>query len=250
MLIILAIGFSALAAGAIWLKKRLDARQPNLYHGDDDREEGNASGGSGGSGGGVAGPAGGLFAGSLRSSSRNNVNSARASTTNSGSTNDIVASSKGPRVQQQPNMSSTSFSNRHSSILRNSMSSSQMNNAVQNNHQLWGPNQARDIDGIEPVEEPVFRNSMASSAAAAGFEGAAAGEIGVARSTDDNSHTDLSSAAAGGGRATPRNMNRLSVQSASSSNLQKPQMQQPHRVLQRPRSANSASPVSAVSPIS
>jgi hypothetical protein len=33
MLIVLAIGFSAIAAGGIWLKRRYDAKRPGLYHG-------------------------------------------------------------------------------------------------------------------------------------------------------------------------------------------------------------------------
>ncbi|KAJ5167615.1 uncharacterized protein N7482_003209 [Penicillium canariense] len=33
MLIVLAIGFSALAAGGVWLKRRYDAKRPGLYHG-------------------------------------------------------------------------------------------------------------------------------------------------------------------------------------------------------------------------
>lgn len=33
MLIVLAIGFSALAAIGIWLKRRYDAKRPGLYHG-------------------------------------------------------------------------------------------------------------------------------------------------------------------------------------------------------------------------
>jgi hypothetical protein len=41
MLIVLAIGFSAIAAGGIWLKRRYDAKRPGLYHG------GSAAGSSG-----------------------------------------------------------------------------------------------------------------------------------------------------------------------------------------------------------
>ncbi|KAJ5675397.1 hypothetical protein N7462_008294 [Penicillium macrosclerotiorum] len=33
MLIVLAVGFSALAAGGVWLKRRYDAKRPGLYHG-------------------------------------------------------------------------------------------------------------------------------------------------------------------------------------------------------------------------
>ncbi|KAF3387711.1 hypothetical protein F1880_001372 [Penicillium rolfsii] len=33
MLIVLAIGFSAIAAGGLWLKRRYDAKRPGLYHG-------------------------------------------------------------------------------------------------------------------------------------------------------------------------------------------------------------------------
>jgi hypothetical protein len=33
MLIVLAIGFSAIAAGGVWLKRRYDAKRPGLYHG-------------------------------------------------------------------------------------------------------------------------------------------------------------------------------------------------------------------------
>lgn len=248
MLIILVIGFSALAAAAVWLKKRLDARQPNLYHGDD-RNNG------GGSGGGP-GPAAAFFAGSLRNLSRSNVNSTRASTNNS--SNNVAVASKVPKMQQQPSMSTTSFSNRRSSTLTNSVMSNSNNNMTSNGHEMWGPNQARNFENIAPVEEPVFRNSMATAAAAAAFGGAAAASgpeaIGIASTTANNSRTDLSSVGTGGGRATPRNLNRLSIQSASASNLhQQQQLQQQstpllreaqsHRELQRPQSASPVSPI-------
>ncbi|KAJ5390974.1 uncharacterized protein N7496_002042 [Penicillium cataractarum] len=41
MLIVLAIGFGAIAAGGVWLKRRYDAKRPGLYHG------GSAAGSSG-----------------------------------------------------------------------------------------------------------------------------------------------------------------------------------------------------------
>lgn len=34
MVIVLAIGFSALAFVGVWLKRRYDAKRPNLWHGD------------------------------------------------------------------------------------------------------------------------------------------------------------------------------------------------------------------------
>ncbi|EED18561.1 integral membrane protein [Talaromyces stipitatus ATCC 10500] len=246
MLIILVIGFSALAAGAVWLKKRLDAKQPGLYHGDD-RRDGGASGGGGG-------PAAAFLPGSLRNLSRNNLNSNRASTTNNSSTSNVVAGSS--RIPKQPSMSTMSFSNRRS--LSNSISNQNTNNG----HQMWGPNQARDFDNVAPVEEPVFRNSMASAAAAAAFRNGGAGSttsegaegIGIATTTANNSRTDISSVGTGDGRATPRNLNRLSMQSASASNLHQQQQmlqqqqpllhqQQSQRELQRPKSA---SPVSSI----
>ncbi|KAE8552739.1 hypothetical protein EYB25_004118 [Talaromyces marneffei] len=224
MIIVLAVGFSVLAAVAVWLKKRFDARQPGLYHGDD--HKGGASGGS-------LTPAAGFFAGSLRNLSRSNVNSTRASTDNS--SNNVAVASKVPKMQQQPSMSTTSFSNRRSSTLTNSVMSN--GNSIMNNngHEMWGPNQARNFENIAPVEEPVFRNSMATAAAAAAFGGGAAGTeaesgpeaIGIATTTANDSRTDLSSVGTGGGRATPRNQNRLSGQSASASNLHhQHQMQQ------------------------
>lgn len=253
MLIILVIGFSALAAAAVWLKKRLDARQPNLYHGDD------RNNGGGGSGGGP-GPAAAFFAGSLRNLSRSNVNSTRASTNNS--SNNLAVASKVPKMQQQPNMSTTSFSNRRSSTLSNSVMSNSNNNMNTNGHEMWGPNQARNFENIAPVEEPVFRNSMATAAAAAAFGGGAAGTtgapgpeaIGIASTTDNNSRTDLSSVGTGGGRATPRSLHRLNIQSASASNLHQQQQlhqqstpllreAQSQRELQRPNSASPVSPI-------
>lgn len=253
MLIILVIGFSALAAAAVWLKKRLDAKQPNLYHGDDRN-----NGGGSGSG---PGPAAAFFAGSLRNLSRSNVNSTRASTNNS-SSNNVAVASKVPKMQQQPSMSTTSFSNRRSSTLTNSVVSNSNNNMTTNGHEMWGPNQARNFENIAPVEEPVFRNSMATAAAAAAFGGGAAGTaaapgpeaIGIASTTANNSRTDLSSVGTGGGRATPRNLNRLSVQSASASNLhQQQQLQQQttpllreaqsQREMQRPHTASPVSPI-------
>lgn len=221
MVIILIIGFSALAAAAVWLKKRLDAKQPGLYHGDD-RNNGGGSEGS-------PGPVEAFFAGSLRNLTRSNVNSARASTNNS--SNNVAGSSKAPKMQQQPSMSTTSFSNRRSSALTNSVVSNNTSYMNNNSHEMWGPNQARNFENIGPVEEPVFRNSMASAAAAAAFGGGAAGTgpeaIGIATSTANNSRTDISSVGTGGGRGTPRNLNRLSVQSGSASNLhQQQQLQQ------------------------
>lgn len=251
MLIILVIGFSALAAAAVWLKKRLDARQPNLYHGDDR----NNSGGSGG-----PGPAAAFIAGSLRNLSRSNANSPRASTNNS--SNNIAVASKVPKMRQQPSMSMASSSNRRSSTLTNSVISNSNNNMTTNAHEMWGPNQARNFENIAPVEEPVFRNSMAAAAAAAAFGGGAAGAagapdpeaIGIASTTDNNSRTDLSSISTGGGRATPRSLPRLNVQSVSASNLHQQQQlhqqatpllreAQSHRDLQRPRSVSPVSPI-------
>jgi hypothetical protein len=270
MLIILAIGFTALALGAIWLKKRFDAKQPHLYHGNDRTDDGAPNGTSGN--GGIAGPAAAFFAGSLRHLSRSNDNSARASLANSSITN-AAGASKFPKMQQQPSMSTTSVSNLRSSGLSNVGSVNTVNHAVNNGHQMWGPNQARDIENIAPVEEPVFRNSMASAAAAAAFGAASrkSGEgIGIATSTND-SRTDLSSIGTGGGRSTPaggrstpRNMSRPNFQSASASNLhyaqsqQQQQQNQPllrqyqsHRELQqqRPMSSSAATPVSQVSPV-
>lgn len=252
MLIILVIGFSALAAAAVWLKKRLDAKQPNLYHGDD-RNNGGASGGG-------PGPAAAFFAGSLRNLSRSNVNSTRASTNNS--SNNIAVASKVPKMQQQPSMSMTSFSNRRSSTLTNSVISNSNNNTTAHDHEMWGPNQARNFENIAPVDEPVFRNSMATAAAAAAFGGGTAGTagapgpeaIGIASTTDNNSRTDLSSVGTGGGRATPRNLPRLNVQSASASNLHQQQQlhqqstpllreAQSQREFQRPNTASPVSPI-------
>lgn len=242
MLIILIIGFSALAAAAVWLKKRLDAKQPGLYHGDDRKDGGSGSG---------QGPAAAFFAGSLRNLSRSNVPSARdsMSTTN----NNAGIASKVPKIQQQPNMSTTSVSNRRSSTLTNSVISNHNNNMNSGNHEMWGPNQARNFENIALVEEPVFRNSMASAAAAAAFGGGAAGTaaagpeaIGIASTTDNNSRTDLSSVGTGGGRGTPRNFNRLNMQSASASNLHQQLHQQEtpylreaqsHADFQRPHTA-------------
>lgn len=250
MLIILAIGFSALAAAAVWLKKRLDAKQPNLYHGDDRNDDRASRGGPG--------PAAAFFAGSLRSLARSNVNSNRASTNNSSS--NIAVASKVPKTQQQPSMSTTSFSHRRSSTLTNSVMSNNNNNMNANGGEMWGPNQARNFENIAPVEEPVFRNSMASAAAAAAFGGGAAGTaaasnpeaIGIASTTTNDSRTDLSSVGTGGGRTTPRNLNRLSAQSASNLH-QKQQLQQQstpllreaqsQRELQRPKSASPVSPI-------
>lgn len=44
MLIVLVVGFSALAAIGVWLKRRYDAKRPGLYHGG---SEAASSGGSG-----------------------------------------------------------------------------------------------------------------------------------------------------------------------------------------------------------
>lgn len=51
MLIVLVVGFSALAAIGVWLKRRYDAKRPHLYHG------GTEAGSSGGGGRGLLSPA-------------------------------------------------------------------------------------------------------------------------------------------------------------------------------------------------
>lgn len=258
MLIVLVIGFSALAVAGAWWKKRMDARHPGLYHGDD-RNNANDSGSRG------PGAAAAFFSGSLRNLSRSNVNSTNnPSTTNNSANNVAAVGAKVPKVQQQPSMSMTSNTNRRSSLLSNRFSMSNNNNNVvdnnnYNNNHTWGPNQARDLENVAPVDEPVFRNSMATAAAAAAFE-KSGGTTGTA-STANNSRTDVSSIGNGGGAvaaaaaarpgsrsATPRNPTKLST-AQSASNLHQQSQQNFSRVPPRPRSATVNEPDSPVSPI-
>lgn len=236
MLIVLAIGFTGLAFLGTWYKKRHDARQPGLYHGND-RNKTNGSDREGG-----PGPAAAFFSGSLRNLSRSNANSNNASTTNN-SINNIVVGAKAARVQQQqqqqqPNMSTTSFSNPRSSLLSNNNPASISDNTANNhNNYMWGPHQAtahtRDFEDIAPVDSSAFRNSMAAAAAAAALDKTGS-RTDVSRAATPRSHNN-----------NPNRLSKMSVQSAST--LQKQTSNSTLRRGPTPiRQHASASPVSPI----
>ncbi|KAH8703617.1 hypothetical protein BGW36DRAFT_403971 [Talaromyces proteolyticus] len=141
MLIVLIIGFTLLGVGGVWLKKRLDAKQPGLYHGDDRNNSSRPSRSP-------AAAAGFMIPSSLRNiSSRNSMNNTAATTTpNNASTRNVNYQNMNATMDahnyptQQPNMSMTSLSN--------------------NRPEMWGPHQAtthtRGFDHITPVDDAAY----------------------------------------------------------------------------------------------
>lgn len=257
MLVVLAVGFGALAALGTWYKKRHDARQPGLYHGNDSSKS-NVPGSHTGPTAGAA-----FFTGSLRNMSKSNVNSTIGPSTANNSSNNVAA--KTPRAQAGPSMSMTSLSNTRSSLVNqntniiptstNNNNNNNNNNNMNNNNQ-WGPHQGnvhtRDFDDITPVDGTAFRNAMAAAAAAAALD-----KGGATASTANASRTDISSVSTGGGNSssttgvvrstTPRNNpNRLSKVSAQSSSTLHRQVSNPAQRGPTPQRQRSPSPVSPI----
>jgi hypothetical protein len=263
MLIVLVVGFSALAVLGTWWKKRHDAKRPGLYHGNNPRNSVNmtAAGRPGAEGAAAAG----FFAGSLRNLSKSNPNSTNNPSANS-SNNNVAAGSKYATAAVAPSGTSTrsrrqpSMSMVRSSILSTSTNDTNNNyNNNNNNNPMWGPHQAtahtRDFDDITPVDGTAFRNQMAAAAAAAALD-----KTGTMTSTYSGSRTEVSSIATGGGAGAPRaatprsnnNSNRLSklsVQSSSTLQRQTSSNTLPRGPPSRSNANANASDLSPVSPI-
>lgn len=183
MVVVLIIGFIALAFGAMWLKKRLDDRHPGLYHGDD-RAHNSSNNNSTRFRSPTAGFA---IPTSLRNfSSRNSMsNTAATGTPNNGSTSRGINYQSVPNDMQPP---VAPYAQSHGSNPSNpNMSMTSLSN---NRAEMWGPHQAtahtRDFGDIGPVEDPAYHGN--------------------------GSRTDLSSI---GTRSTPRHSHRLSTNSAA-----------------------------------
>lgn len=184
MVVVLIIGFLALAFGGIWLKKRLDARHPGLYHGDD-RAHNSSNNNSTRLRSPIAGFA---LPSSLRNfSSRNSMsNTAATGTPINGSMSRNINYHGVPNNMQPPvaPYAQSQGSNRSNP----NMSMTSLNNS--NRAEMWGPHQAtahtRNFSEISPVDDPAYAGN--------------------------GSRTDLSSV---GTRGTPRHSRRLSVNSAA-----------------------------------
>ncbi|QKX54736.1 uncharacterized protein TRUGW13939_01825 [Talaromyces rugulosus] len=184
MIVVLIIGFIALAFGGMWLKKRLDERHPGLYHGDD-----SAPNGSNNNSTRLRSPTAGFaIPASLRNfSSRNSMNNTAATgTPNNDSRSRNINYHSVPNNVQPP---VAPYAQNHGSNRSNpNMSMTSLSN--DNRAEMWGPHQAtahtRNYGEINPVDDPAYAAS--------------------------GSRTDLSSV---GTRGTPRHSRRLSVNSAA-----------------------------------
>ncbi|CRG91346.1 hypothetical protein PISL3812_08394 [Talaromyces islandicus] len=180
MVVVLIIGFVALAFAGMWLKKRLDARHPGLYHGDDRAHSSNNNSTR------FRSPTAGFaIPTSLRNFSSRNSMSNTAATPNNESMSRNINYQSVPNNIQPP---VAPYAQSHGSNRSNPNMS--MTSLPNNRTEMWGPHQAtahtRDFGDISPVEDPAYAGN--------------------------GSRTDLSSV---GTRGTPRNSHRLSVNSAA-----------------------------------